>query len=72
MNFNSKVLLFDLDGTLLRDNKTISARTLQALKACRERGILIGLATSRSEARSKEYIEMIDPEDSFSKRNLWI
>lgn len=62
MNFNSKVLLFDLDGTLLRDNKTISARTLQALKACRERGILIGLATSRSEARSKEYIEMIDPE----------
>ena len=30
-----KLLLFDLDGTLLQSDKTISTRTLSALKKCR-------------------------------------
>lgn len=46
---NCKLLLFDLDGTLLRSDKTISLRTLSALKKAREKGILIGVSTSRSE-----------------------
>ena len=44
----SKLLLFDLDGTLLRSDKTISARTLDALKKSREMGYLIGISTSRA------------------------
>lgn len=44
---DKKVLLFDLDGTLLRSDKTISERTLLALEKCREKGILIGVSTSR-------------------------
>ena len=41
-----KLLLFDLDGTLLQSDKTISTRTLSALKKCRgnlieQRGIYI-------------------------------
>lgn len=46
---NCNLLLFDLDGTLLRSDKTISPRTLSALKKAREKGILIGVSTSRSE-----------------------
>lgn len=34
-----KLLLFDLDGTLLRSDKTISQTTLQALRECRKDGI---------------------------------
>ncbi len=41
-----KLLLFDLDGTLLQSDKTISTRTLSALKKCRGNDILIGVSTS--------------------------
>ncbi len=47
-----KLLFFDLDGTLLQSEKTISTRTLSALKKCRENDILIGVSTSRSEQNS--------------------
>ncbi len=33
---NCKLLLFDLDGTLLRSDKTISQATLKALQECRK------------------------------------
>ena len=46
-----KLLLFDLDGTLLQSEKTISTRTLSALKNAEENDILIGVSTSRSEAK---------------------
>ena len=36
-----KLLLFDLDGTLLCDDKTISQKTLQTVLKCKDRGILI-------------------------------
>ena len=39
-----KLLLLDLDGTLLQSDKTISTRTLSALKKCRENDILIGVS----------------------------
>ena len=42
---DKKVLLFDLDGTLLRSDKTISERPLLALEKCREKGILIGVSS---------------------------
>lgn len=44
-----KILLFDLDGTLLRNDKTLSEYTLGILSKCKERGYLIGISTSRSE-----------------------
>lgn len=49
MNKSYELLLFDLDGTLLQSDKSISDRTLKALRLCREKGILIGVSTSRSE-----------------------
>ena len=51
-----KLLLFDLDGTLLKSDKSISYRTISALNKCREKGILIGVSTSRSEQNSLVYL----------------
>lgn len=57
-----KLLLFDLDGTLLQSDKTISKRTISALKQCREQGILIGVSTSRSEQNSLVYLNELMPD----------
>ncbi len=57
-----RCLLFDLDGTLLRSDKTISPRTLRALETCRERGIKIGISTNRSEMRAKPFLDQLGPE----------
>lgn len=57
-----KLLLFDLDGTLLKSDKSISDRTISALKKCREKGILIGVSTSRSEQNSVVYLKELKPD----------
>lgn len=57
-----KLLLFDLDGTLLRSDKTISSGTLQALQKCRREGILIGVSTSRSEQNALSFINDLQPD----------
>lgn len=57
-----KLLLFDLDGTLLQSDKTISARTKAAINKCREKGMLIGVSTSRSEHNSLVYLHDLMPD----------
>ena len=57
-----RVLLFDLDGTLLRSDKRISARTLSVLERCRKRGLLLGVSTSRSEKNSAGFIRELAPD----------
>ena len=42
-----RLIAFDLDGTLLRSDKSISPRTIQALLAARERGVLLVPSTGR-------------------------
>lgn len=59
---NYKLLLFDLDGTLLRNDKTISERTLEALEKCREKGLLIGVSTSRSEKNCLTFFPKLRPD----------
>lgn len=59
---NYKLLLFDLDGTLLRSDKTISQATLIALQECREKDILIGVSTSRGEQNALSFIEKLQPD----------
>lgn len=59
---NCRLLLFDLDGTLLRSDKTISERTLKALRRCRQKGILIGVSTSRSRQNARCFIEELQPD----------
>lgn len=57
-----KVLLFDLDGTLLRSDKTISPYTTKVLQKCRERGLILGIATARSEMNARRFISAVNPE----------
>ncbi len=57
-----KLLLFDLDGTLLDNEKNIPKRTLAALHACREKGILIGVSTSRGEQNSLTFLAKLQPD----------
>lgn len=59
---NVKLLLFDLDGTLLRSDKTISGRTLAVLQECRKKGILIGVSTSRGEQNALSFITELQPD----------
>ena len=58
----TKLLLFDLDGTLLRTDKTISDRSLQALSRVREAGVLVGVVTSRSEQNCLDFLRMLVPD----------
>lgn len=57
-----KLLLFDLDGTLLRSDKTISDRTIKTLGKCREQGILIGISTSRAEHNCMAFLPDLTPD----------
>lgn len=57
-----RLLLFDLDGTLLRSDKTISKRTLDALNKCRAAGILIGISTSRAIHNCMTFLPELTPD----------
>ena len=61
-NKRKKLLLFDLDDTLLRSDKTISERTLGALRKCREQGILIGISTSRAVHNCMAFLPELTPD----------
>ena len=43
-----KLLLFDLDDTLLTSEKTITPCTIEAIKACKAKGMIIGYITGRA------------------------
>lgn len=55
-----KTIVVDLDKTLLHADKTVSAYTVKVLKACKETGIQIMIATARPERTAEQYCEMID------------
>lgn len=57
-----RLLLLDLDGTLLSSQKTVLPRTLAALERCREKGLLISIATSRGEQNALSYLELLKPD----------
>ena len=67
-----KLLLFDLDGTLLRSDKTISPKTREALALCRERGILIGVCTSRSEQKCLPILQAVNADVVISSNGAMV
>lgn len=42
-----KLVAIDMDGTLLKEDKTISQRTKNAIQSAREKGVTVVLATGR-------------------------
>ncbi len=57
-----RMLLFDLDGTLLRSDKTISDRTKAALELCRKAGYFIGISTSRGWQSTCAFLDAVKPD----------
>ena len=57
-----RMIVTDLDGTLLRTDKTISEFTIKTLGKLREKNILLAFATSRSTRASARFRNMITPD----------
>ena len=57
-----KMIVTDLDGTLLRGDKTIPDYTLRIFSKLRERGIKIALATARSDRAASRFTAQIEPD----------
>lgn len=59
---NPRMILTDLDGTLICSDGNISERSKSVLKSCQERGINIVIATARYWIGAERYIEEIQPD----------
>jgi Cof subfamily protein (haloacid dehalogenase superfamily) len=57
-----KLILTDLDETLLHTDKTISEYSTDTLKRCQHKGILVGFCTSRGITSIGRYIKQIAPD----------
>lgn len=57
-----KLILTDLDHTLLKTDGTISHRTLEVLRKCREKGSLFAIATARYWIGAERYTELLKPD----------
>ncbi|WP_079425790.1 Cof-type HAD-IIB family hydrolase [Clostridium oryzae] len=63
-----KLLALDLDGTLLKNDKTISDKTFKAIEKARQKGVKVVLATGRPANGIKYYIDYLnlDSDDEFA------
>ena len=59
---NIKIIVTDLDNTLLRTDKTISDYTAGILNKCRHNGIKIVFATARQERNTANFTDRITPD----------
>jgi Cof subfamily protein (haloacid dehalogenase superfamily) len=57
---NVKLVITDLDNTLLRRDKTVSDRTVQAFRRLRELGIRTSFATARPKRAVFQYLDILE------------
>ena len=57
-----RMILTDLDHTLLKQDGSISEKTLQILAACRAKGIRFTIATARYWIGAERYIDLLNPD----------
>lgn len=57
-----RLIVTDLDRTLLRNDKSISEYTVEILNRCREAGYYIAFATARAENGMVRFIDAIKPD----------
>ncbi len=55
-----KAILLDIDGTLTNDKKTITPKTIEALKKAQEKGVTLALASGRPDQGLMQYAKMLD------------
>ena len=56
-----KLIVTDLDNTLLQSTKTISEYTKDVLSCCQKKGILLAFATARSEKACARFAKHVHP-----------
>lgn len=57
-----RLIFLDLDDTLLRSDKTISERSVRALRACQAQGMLVAFATARGETNIRPFVGQVRPD----------
>lgn len=60
-----KMVVSDMDGTLLNSEHEISEENIKAIKKLREQGIRFCIATGRSQELVKEYVDVLEMNDPF-------
>lgn len=55
-----KMIVTDLDGTLLKNDKTISKNTIEAINELRMRGHKFVIATARPLRAAKKFLESVE------------
>lgn len=58
-----KLIAIDMDGTLLKKDKTVSERTKNTIKAAKEKGVQVVIATGRPIDGVTRYLEELDMYD---------
>ena len=61
-----KLIITDLDNTLLRSDKSLSDYTVEVLRKCREKGHRIAFATARAENAMVRFVQAIEPDSIVS------
>ena len=57
-----RMIVTDLDNTLLRSDKSISGHTIAVLKKCQAKGVKVIFATARSTQASARFLEQFTPD----------
>lgn len=55
-----RLVAMDLDGTLLRSDKTLSPRTVEVLQSCEARGVKLALASGRGFESARVYARLAE------------
>ena len=56
------IILSDLDGTLFRNDKSISDYTKQIIRQAQSKGLLFGICTARAKVNALKFLEGIEPD----------
>jgi len=58
-----KLVAIDIDGTLIDDDFKVSKRTVDKIRALRDRGVNVTLATGRTYRSAKQYTDILNIDD---------
>ena len=59
---NISIILSDLDGTLFRNDKSISDYTKQVIRLVQAKGVLFGVCTARAKVNAAKFLDGIEPD----------
>ncbi|MBO4533668.1 MAG: Cof-type HAD-IIB family hydrolase [Treponema sp.] len=59
---NISIILSDLDGTLFRNDKSISDYTKQVIRQVQANGVLFGVCTARAKVNAVKFLHGIEPD----------